>query len=339
MNDRNNNNIYKEVMLKLYHQAQMDGENSSRLPTLRQLAEQFHCTHPTVLRAVRELVKRDVLIQLKNGDYRTVPQFASKNTRYLAMVYAQGMNLLEDSYSVGLKYFAVKHLILSPEHLRFSEIHASSPGDIEAGIRSGIYCGAVLCNPRKDIMPVMTESCRSAGIPLGVFGGHCADAADVSITYDVRNNFLMLFERLIQRKRRRVLVLSQQHHEGNDGVREAMNEVSGYFEKAEFMTDSVTRIADYLLQNTGGSGVNFDCVVYMLNIFDTYEKLQTHAPDCLCAMPEFSSCLENDFRGLVLRYDLENAGRQFGRAMSAVLNRQTPDNPKGFIPCSIQEVP
>lgn len=339
MNDRNNNNIFKEVMLKLYHQAQTDGENSSRLPTLRQLAEQFHCTHPTVLRAVRELVKQGVLIQLKNGDYRTVPQFTSKNTRYLALVYAYGMNLVDDSYSTDLKYFAVKHLIHSPGHLQISELRVSSSDDIAAGIRSGIYCGVIHCAPPKAMIPVMTDACRSVGIPLGVFGSHSADAGDVSVTYRDRTNFLMLFERLIRRKRRRILVLSQPNLAWNDAVRKVLDEVSGIFEKAEFMVNSASAICDYLLRNTGGTGEDYDCVVYLLNIYGTYEKLRVHAPDCLCVMSEFSLCLEKDYRGLVMHYDLEKAGLLFGTAMTALLNKQTPENTRISIPCSIQEIP
>ena len=149
----------------------------------------------------------------------------------------------------------------------------------------------------------------------------------------------MLFKRLIQKKRRRSLVLSQQDHGWNDGVRKAAEDMSGNFENVVFMTDSITKICDYLHQNTGGEGEDFDSVVYLLNIFDTYEKLRVHAPDCLCVMPEFSSCLEKDFQGLVMRFDLENAGRQFGRAMTSILNKKIPENPQGFIPCSLEEIP
>lgn len=338
MNDRNNNNIYKEVMLKLYHLAQMDGENSSRLPTLRKLAEQFGCTAPTVLRAVRELVKRKVLIQLKNGDYRTLPQFTSRNTRYLAMVYGSGMNLLDSAFSADMKYFAVKDLVHSPNHFEFSDIRGSSCDDIEAACQSGIYSGAILCGPQKHIVPIMTKACHSAGIPLGIFGGPDPNAGDVSATFEVKNNYLMLFKRLIQKKRLRILVLSQQDHGWNDGVRKAAEDVSGNFENVVFMTDSITKICDYLHQNTGGAGEDFDSVVYLLNIFDTYEKLRVHAPDCLCVMPEFSSCLEKDFRGLVMRFNLGNAGLRFGRAMAGILNGVEPEAPHSFIQCSLEEI-
>ena len=86
-------------MLKLYHLVQTDGENSRRLPTLRKLAEQFNCTHPTVLRAVRELVKRGVLTQLKNGDYRTIPQSTRQNTRYLALRFFRRYQIQRDPVS------------------------------------------------------------------------------------------------------------------------------------------------------------------------------------------------------------------------------------------------
>ena len=339
MNDRNNNNIYKEVMLKLYHQAQTDGENSRRLPTLRKLAEQFGCTAPTVLRAVRELVKRNVLIQLKNGDYRTVPQFTSRNSRYIATIYRMGMDLLDSSYTLDLKYHALKMLSRSPENLKFSEIRTSSIDDIRNSLRSGVYSGAILCSPDDEIIPKMTDVCRAMGIPLGVFADALGNTGDVSVSYDVEKDYLVLFEQLIQRQRRRILALSIENHDFNKPVLLALNKVAGSFEKCVFMkTNSISQITGYLLQNTGDKGENFDSVVYLLNIFDTYEKLQSHAPDCLCVMPEFGIWREKNFRGLAIHYDLEKASLQFAGAMTAVLNGQTPEMPRSFIPCSIQEI-
>ena len=338
MNDRNNHNIYKEIMLRLYHFVQTEGADSRRLPTLRQLAEQFNCTHPTVLRAVRELVKRDVLIQLKNGDYRTIPQFTPKNTRYLALVYRMGMDLLESAFSADIKYNSIKYLTHLPENLNFSEIRESSCDDIGNSIRNGIYSGAILCTPTESIIPSVTDACRDMGIPLGVFGGISADDGDVSVSYNIEKDFLELFEQLIQRKRRRVLVLSMPPYSGNDSIREALKKYSGSFEKAVFKAENIAELTDYILRNIGGEGEDFDCVVYFINISGTYRKIREKAPDCLCVMSNFGVWMEKDFRGLMMNYDLETAGIRFGKAMFSLLNKQIPENPRGFIPCSIQEV-
>ena len=339
MNDRNNHNIYQEVMLKLYHMVQTDGEGSKRLPTLRELAGQFNCTAPTVLRAVRELVKRDVLIQLKNGDYRTVPQFTAKNTRYLALVYRMGMDLLDTAFSADIKYHSIKYLTHLPENLDFSEIRGSSCDDIGNSIRNGIYSGAILCNPTASIIPPVTEACRDMGIPLGVFGGTSPDDGDVSVSYNIEKDFLELSEHLIRRKRRRVLVLSlPAYSSGNDSIREALEKISGKFEKAVFKSENIAELTDYILQNIGGSGENFDCVVYFINIPGTYREIRKKAPDCLCVMSNFGGWREKDFRGLMMNYDLESAGIRFGKAMFSLLNDQIPENPRGFIPCSIQEI-
>ena len=338
MNDRSNN-IYKEIMLKLYHLAQMDGENSIRLPPLRKLAEQFGCTHPTVLRAVRELVKRDVLIQLKNGDYRTIPQFTRKTTRYLALIYRMGMDLLDTAYSADIKYNAVKYLTHLPEDLSYSEIRTSSCDDIENSIRSGIYQGAILCVPPKNIIPAVTDACRDSGIPLGIFGGTSADDGDVAVFYDAEKDFLELFKQLVQRDRRRILVLSPPLHRENDDIREALEKFSGSFEKAVFKVESVTECSNYVIQNVGGAGEDFDCVVYPVNTFETYQKIMEKTADCLCVMTNFGVWKEKSFHGLMMNYDLEAAGVQFGRAMSALLNKQIPENPRGGIPCTIQEIP
>ena len=339
MNDRNNHNLYKEIMLKLYHRVQTDGgEDSKRLPTLRHLAEQFNCTHPTVLRAVRELVKRGVLTQLRNGDYRTVPQFTPQNTRYLALVYRVGMDLLNTAFSDDTKYNATKYLTHLPEKLQYSEIRASSCDDIGNSIRNGVYSGVILCNPPKSIVPSVTEACRGMGIPLGAFGGVSADDGDVSVSYNSGRDFLELFKQLIQRNRRRILVLSLPPHRDNEEIQEALGKVSGSFEKALFKVGTIAELTNYIPQNIGGEGEDFDCVVYVINTSGTYQKIREKAPDCLCVMSNFGVWMEKDFRGLMMNYDLETAGIQFGKAMFSLLNKQIPENPRGFIPCSIQEI-
>ena len=325
-------------MLKLYHLVQTDGEVSRRLPTLRTLAEQFNCTHPTVLRAVRELVKQKVLIQLKNGDYRTVPQATRRNTRYLALIYKMSMDMLISAFCADIKYNAIRYLTHLPEDLEFSEIRDSSPDDIGNRIRNGIYHGTVLCAPTQNIVQPVTEACRDAGIPLGIFAGMAVNGGDVFSAFNMDHDFLEVFKQLIQRKRRRLLVVSLPQRRENDILRKTVEDVSGSFEKAVFREDTIAETTNYLLQNTGGSGENFDCVVYSVNIFETYKKLQAQAPDCLCVMSNFGVWREKNFRGLMMNYDLETAGIQFGKAMAALLNNQIPENPRGFIPCSIQEI-
>ena len=338
MNDRNNNNIYKEIMIKIYQRVLADGDHSRRLPTLRTLAGEFGCTAPTVLRAVRELVNREILIRLPNGDYRTIPQCAPPNTRCLALVYGMGMQMLDSAFSADMKYNSIRYLMHLPERFDFSELRVSSCDDIENSIRSGIYSGVILCVPRESMLPSVTAACRDMGIPFGVFGGTSADDGDVSVFYDMEKNLLNLVEQLIQRKRRRILVLSLPLYRGNDTIREALEKVSGRFERAVFKAGSITELTDYIVQNVGGSGEDFDSVVYFINIYGTYRKIMEKAPDCLCVMSNFGVWQEKSFRGLMMNYDLESAGIRFGKAMAALLNKEIPENPSGSIPCPIQEI-
>ena len=84
------------------------------------------------------------------------------------------------------------------------------------------------------------------GIPLGVFGGISADDGDVSVSYNIEKDLLELFEQLIQRKRRRVLVLSlPSYGSGNDLIRDALEKVSGQFvsqKYSEYFADIRTYI-------------------------------------------------------------------------------------------------
>ena len=333
-----NNNIYQEIMLKLFRIAQEAEGTSIRLPTLRVLAEQFGCTAPTVLRAVRALIERGILAPLEKGGYRTIPQNVSGKTSYIALAVREGMDLLDDSYSMMIKYYVARGLARFMRDIHFSELHAVVRGDLGKTIRSGAYSGMILCFPHEAIIPDVTAACRDMGIPLGIFAGVLNNIGDISASFDPENDFLKLFEVLIRKKRRRILLLSIPGHHWNEKIQTVMEKLSASFDKIMLSECLISETDDYLFRNTGGAGENFDTVVYVVNIFDSYEKLRNHVPDCLCVMSDFGVVKEQNFRGLMMHYDLENASIQFGKAMSALLNKQIPENPRGFIPCTIQEI-
>ena len=332
------NNLYKGIIHKLYQIAQEDGGRAKRLPTLRVLAEQFGCTHPTVLRAVRELLETGLLIQLKGGGYMTVPQDSVGNFRNLAVIFGNGMNLTDAGYSIQIKYHALYELVTRVWGLNFSEIHAETCGELGRILRTGAYAGAVLCSPDPQIIPDVTAACRDIGIPVGVFAGCSGEAGDVSVTYDMKNNFLQVFLQLLRRKRHRVLAVSCPGNPWNPEMEKAIDAFSGKFEKSLFVVDRSAAVLEYILGNTGGRGEDFDAVVYVMHIHGSYEKLSDRAPDCLCVIPEFAIPFVKDFHGLVMGFDLESAGREFARAMLSVLNQETPESPRSFIPCSLEEI-
>jgi len=332
------NNLYKGIIHKLYQIAQEDGGRAKRLPTLRVLAEQFGCTHPTVLRAVRELMETGILIQLKGGGYMTVPQDDAGKFRNLAVIFGSGMNLTDAGYSIRLKYHALNELSTMEWGLNFSEIHAETFGEIGRILRTGAYAGAVLCSPNPQIIPDAVEACRALGIPVGVFGSCSGEAGDVAVTYDMKNNFLQVFEQLLARKRRRVLAVSCPGNPWNQEIAKAAEAVAGRFEKCRLLEARTDAILEYIPANTGGAGEDFDAVIYVMLIHRSYEKLRVRAPDCVCVIPEFAFPYIRDFRGLVMRFDLESAGNRFARAMLSALNKETPETPRSVIPCSLEEI-
>lgn len=332
------NNLYKGIIHKLYQIAQEEDGRAKRLPTLRVLAEQFGCTHPTVLRAVRELLEAGILIQLNGGGYMTVPQDSVGGFRNLAVIFGAGMNLTDDGYSIRIKYHARYEMSTMAWGLNFSEIHAETCGELGRILRTGAYAGAVLCSPNPQIIPDVTGACRDLGIPVGIFAGCSGDAGDVSVTYEIKKIFLQVFEQLLRRKRHRVLAVSCPGNSWNPEMEKAIEAFSGNFDKIRFVEDRSAAVLEYILSNIGGQGEDFDAVVYVMHIHGAYEKLRVKAKDCICVMPEFAVPFVKDFRGLVMHFDLESAGSQFARAMLSVLNNEKPESPRSFIPCSLEEI-
>jgi len=336
--DFGNNSRYKGIIHKFYQMLVKNGGRPKRLPTLRTLAKEFHCTHPTVLRAVRELLNTGLLIQLKDGGYMTVPLDAEGQFRNIAVIFGGGIYLTDFDYSIRIKYHALHKFSTAVWKLEFSELHAETHKGLDRIIRTGAYAGLVLCSPDHQIIPEMNEVCRDIGIPVGIFAGCGQDHGDVSVIYDTKNDFLRVLEKLACRKCRRVLAVSSPRNPWNREIETAIREFSENFEKCCFLEDRLAAISEYIKENTGGAGENFDSVIYVRYIPGSYEELSKRVPDCFCVITEFDVPYIKDFRGLVMHFDLESAGAWFADSMLSALNKERPETSRYIISCSLEEI-
>jgi hypothetical protein len=331
------NNIYHGIKLQLFNIAQSDGGKSKRLPPLRVLARRFGCSAPTVLRAVRDLTVTNHLVPVPGGGYATVSPDSASVIRTVALLHGTGMYMYHGSYELEMKFYASNPLCIINRDIGIYEPNIETQGEFGRLIRAHGYAAVILSCPTPAILKETQEATSEVSIPLGVFGGDDS-GGDASITFDVKKNYQEIFVELTRRQRCRALVLSCAGHPFNATIRSLLESCGELFETSFFYSGTRQELEDFTLNNIGGRGQNYDAVVFVANIRNLYDKLRSQAAKCLCVMPEFSFVREKNFRGLVLKYDLDTAGRVFADSMDALLGGKMLENPHGSIPSSLHEI-
>jgi AraC-like DNA-binding protein len=334
---KQSNNIYAGIKQHLFNFAQSDGGKSKRLPSLRVLAKRYGCSAPTVLRAVRDLTETNYLVPAHGGGYTTVAMDPARIVKILALLHGAGMNMSYDSYELRMKFHASYPLSMLDRNIGIYEPNLETQGQFGKLIRTRGYSGIILSCPTPAIVEETRQATSEISIPYGVFGGD-DPAGDASMTFDVRKNYQKVFVELQRRNRRRILVISSANHHSNAAVQSVLELTSQLFDETAFFSGTLQETEEFALENTGGYGQNYDAVVFIMNLRNLYEKLRSQAPDCFFAMPEFSAVLEKNFRGLVMKYDLDAAGRAFAGSMDSLLMGKSPEHPHGSIACTLHEV-
>ncbi len=330
-------NIYIGIKQQIFNLAQSDGGKPKRLPSLRVLAKRYGCSAPTVLRAVRDLTETNLLAPAPGGGYTTVPMDSTGDIKVIAVLHGAGMNMFYDFYALRMKFHAAAYLSVINPCIGIYESSLETQGQFGKLIRTRGYAGIILSCPTPAILEETRQATSEISIPYGVFGGGDS-AGDASMIFDVKKNYQKVFVELMRRNRRRILVISNANNPSNAAVQSVLESNRQLFDKTAFFNVSLQETEGFTLKNTGGHGQNYDAVVFIMNLRNLYEKLRSHAPDCFVAMPEFSAVLEKNFRGLVMKYDLDAAGRTFAASMDSLLTGKSPEHPHGSIACTLHEV-
>ena len=309
---------YPEIRKKLEKMILGNSGQVIRLPSLQTLAKEFGCTAPTMMRAVQSLVANGYLTPRRGGGYISVPRNASDyHVKIAAQIVGSGMLEYEFSYFIQMRFHSVCELGIRCENCNrvgISELKFHTYDESNLLLRKGTYSGVILAAPMFEILKRTEKFCRSASIPLGVFGG-TMPAGQVSAYYDVEDNFSTRMDALQKLGRRRILEISQPDPSRESARKSLFDRYADRFECVEFFSGDSERIAAYIRQNTGGKGKNFDTVVFLTPICGMYEELRKNAPQCLCVMSNFAAALIPDYHGWINNFDIESAGKIFGKAM------------------------
>ena len=331
-----NSNEYSGIKIKLYNFALSDQGRPKTLPPLRTLAKEYGCTHPTVLRAVRDLIVQGVVVPLKGGGYRTLQLDSAGEHHIVNYMFGNGMNLYVDHYTLQLRYHSLNTLTRQHVQLGVAEFRQSSAGDFAHEMTYGNCDAGLLVDPPAQIVEEIAGVCAGRNIPLGVFGSSFP-GGDISCSFDVEKDFSQVFQRLLELERRRVLVLCRLNNHWIPGVQTAFDKYQHHFERAEFKVSTNQELINYTLENTTDSGAGFDTVVFVMFLEELHGKLKQNNPDILCVMPSFGTVFEPGFTGISMDMQMEQAGIIFGENLYRLMNKQPLEQAHFHIKCQLTE--
>ena len=333
-------NLYLDIRKKVEERIRNDGANHSVLPTLQTLADEFGCTAPTVMRAVQSLVANGLLAPRPHGGYIPVPEkFFGGERKIAAVITGGGMHVYDSNYFCLLRFNAVFPFTCSdPLNVSgIANIYLNTYDDLKSILKNKFYSGLIFVSPKGEILKKMGKICRSAALPVGVFGAD-EPCGKISMSFDIRNDFSALFRELVKMGRRRILVYSGYNYFWNETMPETIREFSDSFETLELYQGAMEQAAEYGLQNIGKKGKKYDTVVFSALIPGAYAKQRAQAPECLFVTNNFAMLYESDFHGLLMHFDLETAGKIFGKDMHDAVWENNTGSVHRTIPCDIRKI-
>ena len=331
---------YLEIRKKLEERIREEEGEVQTLPTLRALAKEYGCTAPTMLRAIQSLVANGLLAPRSHGGYISVPEsFFGRERKIAAVITGGGMHVYDSNYFCLMRFNAVFPFTCSdPLNVSgIANIYLNTYDDLKSILRNKFYSGLIFVSPKGEILKKMEKICRSAALPVGVFGAD-VPCGKISMSFDIRNDFYALFRELVKMGRRRILVYSGYNYFWNETMPETIREFSDSFETLELYQGAMEQAAEYGLQNIGKKGKKYDTVVFSALIPGAYAKQRAQAPECLFVTNNFATLYESDFHGLLMHFDLETAGKIFGKDMHDAVWENNSLSVHRTIPCDIRKI-
>ena len=331
---------YLDIRKKLEERIRENGRQLQKLPALRTLAKEFGCTAPTVMRAVQSLVANGLLAPRQNGGYTPIPQkIFGGERKIVAVITGRGMHVYDTAFFCLMRYCATYTLACS-ESLNVSgiaNITLNTYDDRKSILQDELYSGLILVHPSEELLRRVKKICRPADLPVGIFGAN-EPYGQVTMTFDVKHDFAALFRKLAKMGRRRILVFSGYNYIWNEAMAETIREFSDTFESAEFYQGPMEQATEFGLRNIGKKGKKYDTAVFTSLIPGAYAKLKEQAPECLFVTNNCATAHEPDFHGLLMNFDVEPAGKIFGKDMHDAIWEHHTGAVHRTIPCDIRQI-
>ncbi len=308
---------YTKIRQYVYSLIATSGDTPQRIPAARHLAEIFEVSHPTALRAIRELSEEGLLVTRRGSGTVTCPDKVANlvQKRIFGVVVENGMNSFDSFYSMRLgSCLALEVMKRGMDIVTQNLALSGDASKLGAFVRDRRLSGLLLVCPPKEIVEAARRLHVENGTPVILFRGQCDGISWAD--YDFANEWFRRLELIHREGRRRVLVIrssgSELHAQCARSATERFCKEYGADACQFFELDGDRQENFDRLRELFGLGVKFDAVIGLRSIGPYCDFLREYLDveeECRLFCLNLANPEAFGFTGYVIDLELEKAAR------------------------------
>lgn len=299
-----------------------------RLPSARKLAQTFGCTHPTVLRAIQDLVTEGWLSPCKRGGAITCDQTRNPqiHSKMFGFVVNYGKQDFDTHFFQKLYDTVASDLLARSYKYCVRNLYLESPSLLVTVTQESELSGLVLIAPHKQIVDNAVKL-AAKGLPVACF--HRRDSRLDSCDICVTENYFDVIRRLAEEDRRKLLVVGGDNYFYADNMKVAIANAQascGVGDEILFLSGSEHENEQAVVKLLA-SGRKFDAVIFLhlqLNIYNMFCERFDVNKECRFVTNQFAVFRDMGFTGYVLEFDLRKAAGALNDRLLAQMTEKTP---------------
>jgi len=287
------------------------GDGSERrIPASRKLAKQFGCTHPTVLRALRDLVAEGLLIPCKRGGYiiTPLPGVAQTGMKIFGIVIQSGKQDFDTGFFEALYHAVVSELLDRSVSYCVRNIYLETPSRLATVVTQNSLSGLILILP---IPAILKEVKKEIQKGLSAVSLYRKTEQMTSCDLSAETLYEDALERLYKEKRRNLLIVGADRYYYLGEVEKMLRRFRKHHPDADVTLLKENAECNFdMLSGLVRQGAVFDGAVFLLHDRKIYDFLCDRfdvEKQCRLVADQFAVFRDMNFTGWKIHFDLPGA--------------------------------
>lgn len=288
------------------------GDRPQQLPSSRKLGEMFGVSHPTALRAIKDLTEEGILMPCKGGGSITCKKLVGQTGKFkiFGIVTHLGKQAFDVHYFIRITSAITEELTRRNFLYCTQNLYLEVPSALESVVAESSLTGLILIDARNGLIE-SAEKLNAKGLPVISFMNRVGNISSGSQNWEEENYAVACV--LFRERRERVLVVSEPGDIYIEAIRKGVFRACSEFHLSE---DKIIVLEDEEENNCKrireilAFGMKFDAVIFPRYYPSAYEIILEKTDvvtECRLVTNEFALFDEMAFSGYVIRYNLKKA--------------------------------
>jgi len=316
---------YAKIRKYVVGQIARSGDRQMRLASTRDLAKRFGVSHPTVVKALKDLVSDGFLLVKPGVGTFTNPQNESANggiSKVVGILWGDGKDVFISRIAMSVKSAIVEALLSRSSTFRLQDCHLTrSLKDVVAEIENEGFDGLIWGMPAASALPTIMEL-KSKGLPVLCVGRAFEGFSSWTLDFE-RDNRNVAGLMLDEGRRKLLLALPRKGDDfangAIEGVENAYAERGLSFDRAWAINDSPEERRSFgrTLELLRPDGIIFN--IGMDPYIDEVKRRFDIAEECRLYSGAWSICKDSGFCGYAGVADLASSAETIAENFASQL--------------------